>query len=210
MNSLYLVGGGGFAREIFSYLQNEKLIIDGYKFSGFLSDYTDDLQGFNIDYNVVDVIMSVKLHSSDAVIIAVADCDLKEKLFEHYTNIGVKVLTYIHSTAFIGNNVIIGDGTVICPYAILTSDIRIGRAVTINAHSSIGHDATLGDYCTLSGHCDVTGHVCLDNKVFMGSHALVIPKIKVGEGAVIGAGSVVISKVKSGTTMFGNPAKKIK
>lgn len=210
MNSLYLVGAGGLAREIFSYLQNEKLIIDGYKFSGFLSDYTDDLQSFNIDYNIVDVIMSVKLHSSDAVIIAVADCDLKEKLFEHYTNIGVKVLTYIHSTAFIGNNVIIGEGAVICPYVTLTSDIRIGRAVTINAHSSIGHDAILGDYCTLSGHCDVTGHVCLDNKVFMGSHALVIPKIKVGEGAVIGAGSVVISKVKSGTTMFGNPAKKIK
>lgn len=210
MNSLYLVGAGGFAREIFSYIKNENLIYAGYKFGGFLSDYKDDLQGFNIDYNIVDVIMSVKLHSSDAVIIAVADCDLKEKLFEHYTNVGVKILTYIHSTAYIGNNVIIGDGTVICPYATLTSDIRIGVAVTINVHSSIGHDAILGDYCTLSGHCDVTGHVYLESKVFMGSHALVIPKIKVGEGAVIGAGSVVISKVKPGATMFGNPAKKIK
>lgn len=210
MKGFYLVGAGGFAREIFSYLKKESLILDGYKFAGFLSDYPEDLQGFSINYRIVDVMMSVKLRPGDAVVIAVADCELKERIFKHYTSLGIKVLTYIHSTAFIGNNVVVGDGTVICPYTTLTSDVIVGRVVTINAYSSIGHDAIIGDYCTLSGHCDVTGHVYLDNKVFMGSHALVIPKIKVGKSAIIGAGSVVISKVKPGSTVFGNPAKKIK
>ncbi|MCS3455398.1 sugar O-acyltransferase (sialic acid O-acetyltransferase NeuD family) [Aeromonas sp. BIGb0405] len=210
MNKLYLVGAGGFAREIYSYISKKEFIVDGFKLEGFLSDYPSDLNGFNIGFKIVDQAISNKLDVTDAVIIAVSDCDFKEKLYEHYKSLGVKILTYIHETAFIGENVAIGEGTVVCPYATLTTDIQVGVAVTVNAYSSVGHDVTLGDFCTLSGHCDVTGHVYLDNKVFMGSHALIIPKVKVGQGAIIGAGSVVISKVKPGTTMFGNPAKKIK
>ncbi len=210
MKKLYLAGAGGFAREIYSYLLKRDLMVDGYQFSGFLSDFPASLDDFNIEFKIIDRIMSCNLAANDAVIIAVADCNLKEVIFKHYNKLGIKVLTYIHETAFIGRNVKIGEGAVICPNTTLTCDIEIGVAVTINAHSSIGHDVKLGDFCTLSGHCDVTGRVCLDHKVFMGSHALIIPNVNVGEGAIIGAGSVVISKVKPGNTVFGNPAKKIK
>lgn len=210
MKKLYLAGAGGFAREIHSYLLKKDLVVDGYTFSGFLSDFSASLDGFNIGFSIYDEIMSYNLTTSDAVIIAVADCNLKEEIFKHYKKLGIKVLSYIHETAFIGRNVKIGEGAVICANATLTCDIEIGVAVTINVHSSIGHDAKLGDFCTLSGHCDVTGRVFLDHKVFMGSHALIIPNVNIGKGAIIGAGSVVISKVKPGNTMFGNPAKKIK
>lgn len=183
MNNLYLVGAGGFAREIYSYIHGSDFIVDGFKFAGFLSDKQSDLDKFDIDIKVIDQIMSCRVDSTDAVIIAVADCNLKEKLFNYYKNLGARILTYIHETAFVGLNVNIGEGSVVCPYAILTSDIHVGVAVTVNVYSSIGHDAILGDFCTLSGHCDVTGHVCLDSKVFMGSHALVTPKVKVGKGS---------------------------
>jgi NDP-sugar pyrophosphorylase family protein len=42
----------------------------------------------------------------------------------------------------------------------------------------------------------------VDGKIFLNN-------IKIGDGAVIGAGSVVISNVKPGRHMFGNPAKKL-
>ncbi|HBF45943.1 MAG TPA: transferase [Shewanella frigidimarina] len=210
MKKLYLVGAGGFAREIYSYLLFNKFIYNGYKLAGFLSDNTNDLNNYPIKHEIFDEIRSTKLTSDDAIIIAVADCKFKESIYSFYKAQNVNILTYIHGTAFIGHNVTIEDGSVVCPYAILTSDVRLGKAVTVNVHASIGHDAVLGDYSTLSGHCDVTGGVELESKVFTGSHSLVIPKVKVGEGAIIGAGSVVISKVKAGSTMFGNPAKKIK
>ena len=38
---------------------------------------------------------------------------------------------------------------------------------------------------------------------------VVYPKLKVGDNAVVGAGSVVMRAVKPDTTVMGNPAKKM-
>lgn len=46
-------------------------------------------------------------------------------------------------------------------------------------------------------------------KVFIGTKATVLPNMTIGHGATVGAGSTVLKKVGDGTTVFGNPAKKI-
>ena len=61
----------------------------------------------------------------------------------------------------------------------------------------------------MSGHCDITGGAKLKEGAFLGSHAVIIPKVTVGEYAVVGAGSVVIRTVGAGVTVFGVPAKRI-
>ena len=43
----------------------------------------------------------------------------------------------------------------------------------------------------------------------MGSNAVIVPSRKIGDDAFIGAGSVVISHIKQGVKVLGNPAKKI-
>jgi serine acetyltransferase len=37
----------------------------------------------------------------------------------------------------------------------------------------------------------------------------ILDRIKIGQGATVGAGSVVLRNVKEGVSVFGNPAKKI-
>ena len=64
-----------------------------------------------------------------------------------------------------------------------------------------------GDGCTLSPHCDLTGRVQLGKGVFLGTHAVVLPGGRVGEFATVGAGSVVLQKVRPHTTVIGVPAK---
>jgi acetyltransferase-like isoleucine patch superfamily enzyme len=56
---------------------------------------------------------------------------------------------------------------------------------------------------------DLGGHVIIGKKVFIGTKATIIPKIEIEDNSIVGAGSVVIRKVKSKTTVFGNPAKVI-
>jgi acetyltransferase-like isoleucine patch superfamily enzyme len=67
----------------------------------------------------------------------------------------------------------------------------------------------MGDWCTLSGHADITGKVSLGEAVFAGSHACVLPGLRVGDRAVVGAGTVVTRNVPAGSTMFGVPARLI-
>lgn len=206
----YIIGAGGFARELYSYFAETNFCLSGFLLAGFLDDNQVALEGYNLQHKVDMPMLTYDLPPGSKLILAIANPNLKESIYNFYKGLGFEFLTYIHRTAFVGQRVTLGEGTIVAPQSVLTADVFVGQCVTINALSSVGHDAIISDYSTLSGHCDVTGFAQLGRKVFMGSHALIIPKVKVGEGAVIGAGSVVISKVKSGTTVFGNPAKKIK
>jgi len=211
-NNLFIIGAGGFAREIYSYLSNSGFVYNGSKLVGFLADKDNDknsLNNFSYQHEIVGDLKCSSLNYDDLLIVAVSDPELKEQISCFYEKNNGSIISYIHPTAIIGHGADIGLGAVLAPYSVVATNVTLGRICTINAFSSIGHDAILGDFCTLSGHCDITGNVKIESKVFMGSHVSVIPNVEVGLGAVIGAGSVVIRKVKENTTVFGNPAKKI-
>lgn len=211
MNKMfYLVGAGGFAREVYSYLSKEKFEIDGFSCAGFIDDNPQALNGFSLEHGIVNSLFTEDLPKGSRLVMAIANPSLKEQIYKYYKNLGHDFITYIHDSAFVGESVVLGEGTIVSPQSVITANVSIGYCNTINALATVGHDAKIGDFCTLSGHCDITGFVELGSKVFLGSSAVVIPGVKVGNGAMIGAGSVVISKVKPGLTVFGNPAKKIK
>lgn len=207
---LYIVGAGGFAREIYRYLEQDSFQIGGYTLEGFLDDNASALENKKLEHSIVGKMLSHDLASNSALLMGLASPSLKEKIFQFYSEMGISFITFIHKSSFVGKLVEVGPGTIIAPNCTITSDINIGCCCTINANSSIGHDAVIGDFSSLSGHCDVTGHVKIGQRVLMGSHALIIPNVKIEDDSVVGAGSVVISKVKAGSTVFGNPAKKIK
>lgn len=73
-------------------------------------------------------------------------------------------------------------------------------------HSNTAHDTEFGDYCQISGSCEINGNAVLEEGVFLGSHATVLPNARIGAWAFVGAGSVVLRQVKKGAKVFGNPA----
>lgn len=94
------------------------------------------------------------------------------------------------------------------PKSCVSVNVKIGNFVMLLS-SNVGHDVEIGDYCTISSFCDLTGGVKLEEKVFLGSHVTVVPHKRIGEGANVAAGSVVVTNVKSGDHVMGNPAKRM-
>jgi sugar O-acyltransferase (sialic acid O-acetyltransferase NeuD family) len=207
---MYILGAGGFARELYGYLQESSFKYGDYVLAGFLDDNENSLKNFKFEHDIIGPIRNCKLKIDDVVIMGVASIELKKHLYNYYSEQGIKIVSYVHPTAIIGHDVRIGEGSVFGPYTIATTNVSLGICSTINALSTLGHDAVLGDFCTLSGHCDVTGGGRLGNEVFLGSHVTVMPNIVVDSNVIIGIGSVVIKNVTAGSTVFGNPAKKIK
>ena len=56
----------------------------------------------------------------------------------------------------------------------------------------------------------IVGEIVLEKEVFIGARAMIMPSIRLGEGAVVGAGAVVTKDVESWAVVGGNPAKFIK
>ena len=84
----------------------------------------------------------------------------------------------------------------------------------IGESAEIGDDVTIYQHVTLGGTNPTTGvggkrHPTLRNGVVIGSGAQVLGPIEVGEGAKVGANSVVTRDVAPGQTVVGIPAKAV-
>ncbi|MEI8287855.1 MAG: acyltransferase [Verrucomicrobiota bacterium] len=84
--------------------------------------------------------------------------------------------------------------------------IRTGQDVSIGPEATIltlGHDPQSPDFA------DRGGDVVIGNRVWIGYGALIMPGIKIGDGAVVGANSVVTRDVEPFAIVAGNPARKL-
>src|SRR3569833_3781592 len=84
----------------------------------------------------------------------------------------------------------------------------------IGESADIGDDVTIYQHVTLGGTNPTTGvggkrHPTLRNGVVVGSGAQSLGPIEIGEGAKIGANSVVTRDVAPGQTVVGIPAKPV-
>lgn len=84
--------------------------------------------------------------------------------------------------------------------------IRTGDDVSIGPEAAIlnlGHDPRSPDFA------DRGGDVIIGSRVWIGFRAVILPGVKIGDGAVVGAGAVVTKDVEPFTIVAGNPAQKI-
>lgn len=84
--------------------------------------------------------------------------------------------------------------------------ITIGNNVIIAPEAYLlAHDAsTKSDL----GYTKI-GRIDIEDNVFIGARALIMPGVTVGENSIVAAGSVVTKNVRPNTVVAGNPAKEI-
>jgi acetyltransferase-like isoleucine patch superfamily enzyme len=109
---------------------------------------------------------------------------------------GVKIgsNSKIEAFAFIPSGVVIGSGVFIGPHVCFTND-KYPQAVNLNGELLKHGEWTL--YKTV-----------IKDNVSIGANSTILCGITIGEGAIIGAGSVVTKNVLPGSKVFGNPARK--
>jgi sugar O-acyltransferase (sialic acid O-acetyltransferase NeuD family) len=207
-NNLIIVGAAGFGREVLQWVKHCNKIEHKWNIKGFIDDNLNALDGFECDYGIIGTIKSYEVQENDYFAIAIAIPSIKKIIVQNLKQRQAKFATIIHPTAIIGQFCTLGEGLIVTPNAKISPNVTIGNFVTLLG-SGIGHDAQIQDFCTITGNCSINGHVFLDEGVFVGSNSCIAPGKKVGSWALIGMGSMVISNVKSGTKVMGNPAKKI-
>ena len=119
----------------------------------------------------------------------------------------------------IGERVFFGGGSkVICAErVVIEDDVLIAWGCTIldhNSHSTLWEERANDVTDWLQGKKDwkyvVSKPVIIKAKSWIGFNVIILKGVTIGEGAVIGAGSVVIEDVAPYTVVAGNPAKLVR
>lgn len=203
---LYILGAGGAGREIFDLLPDLHEIKSGkWKLAGFLDDkeYSQESLASPVLGSITEWVTS----EDQVFVCSIGNPASRAIVTKSITDRGGNFVSLLHPSSRISPSATIGNGTVIFPFAYVSSSSRIGEHVMINIHSAVGHDAAVGNNSVLSSFCDVTGEVSLGERVFLGSHVAIAPGLTIGDDAMIQIGSVVVNNVKQGRKVFGNPAK---
>ncbi len=103
-----------------------------------------------------------------------------------------------------------GTGNIILPGAIIDPEVEIGSHVTINKTATIGHNTLLEDYSQISPGVNIGGYVHIQEGVFIGLGAAILPHVVIGSNSILGAGSTAVKNIPANCTAVGSPAKPIK
>ena len=82
-----------------------------------------------------------------------------------------------------------------------------GMALAVHEAAVIGSDCVLRQCTTIGMRKEAADVPTIGNNVNIGSNSVLIGRITIGDGAVIGAGSVVVHDVPPGAVVAGNPAR---
>ena len=113
-----------------------------------------------------------------------------------------------------GRNLIVGDDVNIANDVIITTPggVIIGDRTLIGYRTQIissNHTIPpIGEPFPVSG--DDHKKVTIENDVWIGANCIICPGVKIGEGSVVSAGSVVTKDVPSNAICSGNPARTIR
>lgn len=140
---------------------------------------------------------------------------IKKKLFKYIAKLspgyGLRIWFLRKCNYHIGNKVYIGEDLIIIDDLKDTStNLFIGDRVAVSPRVTLVLH-TKPNWSRIADYVDSKkGKIVIEKDAWIGTGAVILPEIKVGEGAVVGANSVVTKDVPPYTIVGGVPAKKIK
>ncbi len=149
------------------------------------------------------------------VAIAIADGEVRELLAAKCSADQVSPWSVQAESVVVMDDVTIGDGALLSPFVTITSNIQIGQYFHGNLYSYVEHDCSIGDFVTFAPGVKCNGNVVIEDHAYIGAGAILRQgkpgsPLRVGRGAVVGMGAVVLDDVPENAVVVGSPAKVIR
>lgn len=207
MKQLIIIGAGGMGRTLYDIAKEGVGYGETYAIKGFLDDNLAALDGYENYPPIVGKISDYQPEGDDVFVSSLGG-GYRRKCMEEIIDRGGEFLQLIHRTARIGTNVALGKGNVIGPFTTIGADAKVGDYNMIQSYTVIGHDARIGSWNRIDTHVTCVGGIIIEDETDIHTGAVINHGVRIESKSKVAACSFVIRRVKSGTTVMGNPAKK--
>jgi len=205
---LIILGAGGMARETAWFVEdiNRGLPEAEWELAGYWQSDPSLIGTLMNGYRILD---PRRLEGKGMyAVAAIGKPAIRLQAVEEARQKGFEFATIVHPSVMLDSRTVkIGKGTILCPAALITTNVTIGEHVIVNVGCTVSHDCVLEDFATLSPGCHLAGFTHVREQAFMGIGAVTIEHHEIGRGAIVGAGAVVITDIPENATAVGVPAR---
>ena len=210
VDRIYAVfGASGFGREILPLARATR---ETESFELVFVDDSPPVEELN-GHRVMSYGAFLDLESGEKfVAVAIADGDVRQKVSDRCVSDGLNIWSVSAMNTVVLDSVEIGEGSILCPFVTLTSNISVGKSFHANIYSYVAHDCIIGDYVTFAPSVKCNGNIVIEDHAYIGTGAVLKQgkpgkPLTIGKGAIVGMGAVVTKDVAAGAVVVGNPAK---
>jgi sugar O-acyltransferase (sialic acid O-acetyltransferase NeuD family) len=211
VQNLIIIGSSGHAKVIIDIAEKQgKYTVVG------LIDRFREVGETTMNYLVLggeaDLPELLQKHAPCEVVVAIGDNFIREKVVAQVREMlpDVAFATLVHPSASIAGEVILGVGSVVMAQCAINSGTHVGCHVIINTSSAVDHDCTIADFASIAPGAILGGTVHVGHGAIVSLGAHVRHRINIGEHALVGAGSTVLSDVPASVVFYGTPAKEVR
>ena len=208
MKQLIIIGAGGMGRTMYSNALESVGYGTEFTVKGFIDDNLAALDAFEGYPPVIATIRDYVPQPGDVFVSSIGGA-ARRPCMEEIIRRGGEFMELIHQTARIYQGARLGKGNFIGAYSVVGNDAVVGDYNMIQSYTVIGHDAHIGSWNRIDTHVTCVGGIVVEDDVNIHTGAVVSHKVVVEKGAHVAALSFVIRRVKAGTTVMGNPAKRL-
>lgn len=183
-----------------------------YRVVGFTADaeYIDNDEKFGLPVVPFADVTDRFPPATNELFVAIAYRDVnkvREQKYHEAKQKGYDLVSYVHPSATVADNVTIGENTFIFEDQTIQPFVDIGDNVVLWSGNHIGHHSTIGDHCFITSHVVVSGHCTVEQNSFLGVNATISDGLTLGEQCIIGAGATVVSDTKPDGVYIGQKAR---
>jgi sugar O-acyltransferase (sialic acid O-acetyltransferase NeuD family) len=212
--SIVVVGAGGFGREALDVLSaiNRSSTETVFAIVGVVDANPSEINMGRLRARGIRYLGTEKewlsLGRTDTkFVIGIGDPRTRLDIAGRWASAGYSAATLVHPSAGIGDETIVGPGSVVCAGVQISTNVSMGTHVHVNANATIGHDSVLEDFVSLNPGAIVSGDVRVRRCSLVGAGAVVLQGLDVGAFATVGAAACVVHDVAGDSIVKGVPAR---
>lgn len=190
-----------------------KVILIAFPQASLMGDIVEMFQNSGKDVEILDPYLFLEQGSNVSIphmVFVTLDFDLRRQVIDKFDQDGHARFTYVHPTADVSANAVIGAGCFIAPFVKIFSQTTLESDCIIGPYSMVSHKCFIGQGTMCHPGTMIAGTTSIGKYCKLNMRSTVIDHLTVCDYSEIGAGAMLTKNVDIPGVYIGTPARRVK